>query len=96
MSTKLNAEELAAKRYPAYNTGYCSDEEFGERMDDRHRREGYAAAVREVAQPIADERDALREALELALRKEPNESAGGFTKQWVLDARDIIAKYPKP
>jgi|LakMenE18May11ns_1017448.scaffolds.fasta_scaffold9554945_3 hypothetical protein len=46
MSTKLNAEELAAKHHTYYA-----------------RREAYAAAIREVAQPIADQRDELLEAL---------------------------------
>jgi hypothetical protein len=46
MSTKLNAEELAAKHHTYYA-----------------RREAYAAAIREVAQPLADQRDELLEAL---------------------------------
>jgi hypothetical protein len=50
MSTKLNAEELAAKR------------KFNSLWDDDMER-AYAAAIREVAQPIADQRDELLEAL---------------------------------
>lgn len=34
----------------------------------------------------------LLAAMELALRKEPNETPGGFTKQWVIDARAAISK----
>jgi hypothetical protein len=51
MSTKLNAEELALKRY---ESGYLPT------WNPTH---GYAAAIREVAQPIADQRDELLEAL---------------------------------
>ncbi len=53
MSTKLNAEELAAKwakKGPLRRIHPL--EEYG-----------YAAAIREVAQPIADQRDELLEAL---------------------------------
>lgn len=46
MSTKLNAEELAAKR------------RHGSLWSDEMER-AYAAAIREVAQPIADQRDGL-------------------------------------
>ena len=62
MSTKLNAEELAAKRY-----GIVNDDQtpFGSQMMswDANKANGYAAAIREVAQPIADQRDELLEAL---------------------------------
>jgi hypothetical protein len=53
MSTKLNAEELAAKwakKGPLRRIHPL--EEYG-----------YAAAIREVAQPLADQRDELLEAL---------------------------------
>ena len=51
MSTKLNAEKLADKRYPL---------PFDEpSWDDMQKQGAYAAAIREVAQPIADERDAI-------------------------------------
>ena len=46
MSTKLNAVEMTVKRYP--NT-----------VADYSEAAGYAAAIREVAQPIADQRDEL-------------------------------------
>jgi hypothetical protein len=52
MSTKLNAKELAAKRYP------LPDDEPS--WDEHQKQLAYAAAIREVAQPIADERAALR------------------------------------
>ena len=63
-TTKLNAEELAAKRYslasaflnPSARTIFRADE-FDERVEIK--RNAYAAAIREVAQPIADERDEL-------------------------------------
>jgi CHASE3 domain sensor protein len=62
MSTKLNAEELAAKRY-----GIVNDDQtpFGSQMMswDANKANGYAAAIREVAQPLADQRDELLEAL---------------------------------
>jgi len=51
--SKLNAEELASKRWPLEGDGIV---------------DAYAAAIREVAQPIADERDELREALDRLLR----------------------------
>lgn len=51
MSTKLDAHELAQNRFPASKLS-------SERIIV------YASAIREVAQPIADERDELREALE--------------------------------
>jgi hypothetical protein len=55
MSTKLNAEELAENRWD----NPCSQFGAGRIL-------GYADAIREVAQPLADEREELREALELA------------------------------
>jgi len=49
MSTKLNAGKIARDRDPQWMTGF---EELA-----------YAAAIREVAQPIADQRDELLDAL---------------------------------
>ena len=63
MSTKLNAEELAAKWIEdprPVMMNYGTVDEW--KMDDelwRHTRDTYAAAIREVAQPIADQRDEL-------------------------------------
>ena len=57
MSTKLNAEELAAKAYPRKLWPEGTLDEV------RRQRKGYEKAIREVAQPIADERDELREKL---------------------------------
>jgi hypothetical protein len=55
MSHKLNAEELAAKRYqPVPNSTILT-------IIGIDKAEGYAAAIREVAQPIANERDELRQ-----------------------------------
>ena len=53
MSTKLNAEELAAKRYPAVPISTVLT------IIAADKAEGYAAAIREVAQPIANQRDEL-------------------------------------
>ena len=64
MSTKLNAEELAAKRYPLGDS-YIHPV-AGWTKDVPKERDGYAAAIREVAQPIADQRDELLEALNAA------------------------------
>ena len=53
MSTKLNAEELAAKWWEACPASVVRS----------RRKDVYAAAIREVAQPLADQRDELLEAL---------------------------------
>ena len=61
MIKKLNAEELAAKRY---DNGYMHMDDMGRCFDiTRRLRECAATTIREVAQPIADERDEYREAL---------------------------------
>lgn len=89
MSTKLNAKELAWKRY---------ENEPG----SSHRavlRAGYAAAIREVAQPIADQRDELLEAAKRVL-----EIVDGLTRAEQNDLpsmnlnglRDAIAKATQP
>jgi hypothetical protein len=57
--SKLNAEELAAKRYAQYRRSTSTEAGIT----------GYAAAIREVAQPIADERDELLEALQRILSR---------------------------
>lgn len=68
MSTKLDAHELAQNRFPASKLS-------SERIIV------YASAIREVAQPIADERDELREALELIASRstETEPENPGFT-----------------
>lgn len=100
MSTKLDAEGLAAKRWPIEGDGII---------------ESYAAAIREVAQPIADElaqvkaeRDELRGALEDLLRGVSGGHdnapchAGLTTREncyqcrRVDKARQLLAKYPAP
>jgi hypothetical protein len=87
MSNKLNAEELAAKRYPYVVAGVIDEWE-------RHHHAGaYAAAIREVAQPIADERDELREVLGLIASAKKR----GFGLAYVEGVCSaILAKYPKP
>jgi hypothetical protein len=95
MSTKLNAEELAAKRYPYEHT--TSDTAAAMQAG---RESAYAAAIREVAQPIAEERDEYREALVelVADLDSPGEvqDASAFLKYPMDKARHILSKYPKP
>jgi hypothetical protein len=98
MSTKLNADGLAAKRFtigPAYRNYW--------EIED-----AYAAAIREVAQPIADERDELREAIAelhdaaldareyIAGKRSPNDTLVINLTDCTAKARAILAKYPKP
>jgi hypothetical protein len=86
MSTKLNAEELAKRDVLKYvhATAY-----------QVAATEGYITAVEKVAQPIADERDELREALEQLLMA----CADGSNASMYIgtsNARAILAKYRKP
>ena len=99
MSTKLNAEELAAKRYQDHTE---PDAVIGV-TPWQFTRLAYAAAIREIAQPIADERDELREALEDVLEGwETMISAYGYDPAQEPEgsinqrARAVLAKYPKP
>lgn len=81
MSTKMNAEELAEDRYPAFRT-----------YETYSHRRGYAAAIREVAQPIADQRDELLgiiELLPLDAFKEGGENADAA--DFVDNARHFVA-----
>jgi hypothetical protein len=99
MSTKLNAEELAAKRFQIGPTArnYW-------RLED-----AYAAAISEHSQPIADERDEYREALKQSkammmeaaslLGKVGGWDAGhaqGTLRQGVREIDAILSKHPKP
>jgi hypothetical protein len=89
MSTKLNADELARKRFPYAIPGVMDD------MVRLRQINTYAAAIREVAQPIADERDELRQALKQLLMA----CADGSNASMYIgtsNARAILAKYPKP
>lgn len=65
MSTRLNAKEMAAKRYGIINN---DESPFGGQMMswEANKANGYAAAILEVAQPIADQRDELLECLQNA------------------------------
>ncbi len=96
MSTKLNAEELAYDRRVGL-------------LWTRDMERAYAAAVREVAQPIADERDELRDALDKAhnAMMEARRSIGDLPYRQAGECNDILwseqksiaelfAKYPKP
>lgn len=117
MSTKLNADELAEKRSNVLsaeiymNLPKPVNEPTAETI---HRRvgdwkDGYAEAIREVAQPIADERDELREALKAITSKAgigipyyacgDNEAACRMADELSdieKTAEAILAKYPRP
>jgi hypothetical protein len=58
--------------------------------DDPVMASGYAAAIREVAQPIADERDELREAVEVICKQ-----GGVLVSKQLAACQAILAKYPK-
>lgn len=109
MSTKLDAEGLAERRSNALSaeihaalpkpvnepTGTI----VGKRVYDW--KSGYAAAIREHSQPLADElaqvkaeRDELREALNEMLGADPESRLA--TLAAAQYARTILAKYPKP
>lgn len=106
MSHKLNAEELAAKRYP--NPTAMIPQPDGTFLNINHSATAYAAAIREVAQPIADERDELREAIAelhdaaldareyIAGKRSPNDTLVINLTDCTAKARAILAKYPKP
>jgi hypothetical protein len=101
MSTKLNAEQLLANRFSEPYSSYGSG-----RID------GYVDAIREVAQPIADERDELRQALEKVMAYREGVKPFDFHSiksqrkrhiatfdAWIkieYEIRAILAKYPKP
>jgi hypothetical protein len=82
MSTKLDADGMATKAAGS---------------DYRYTawRKGYADAIREVAQPLADERDELREAL-LDLIDDKAMLPGKPRNMALANARAILAKYKKP
>ena len=92
MSTKLNAEELAAKRY--------KDEHEPDAVINvspfQWVRLGYTTAIREVAQPIADERDELRTVIEDILYWVDEGMPVDDMSTPIKDAERILAKYPKP
>jgi hypothetical protein len=101
MSNKLNAEGLAINAYPVNivtDTQNILDTEQVKRI-------GYAAAIREVAQPIADERDEYREALVGLVydiagdQHDFDEISKAFcpiVAARIESARAILDKYPKP
>ena len=73
MSTKMNAEELAGKFHETYERlapsfGYETRKETRAFDPDSPNGKLMIAVCREIAQPLADERDALRKALELESR----------------------------
>lgn len=82
MSTKLNAEELAAQYIPDWSEN-----------DFTTKRRGFAMCVEKLAQPIADERDEYREALEMI----STASSRGFGIDYVNGlCRSVLDKYPNP
>jgi hypothetical protein len=86
MSTKLNAEELAAKRFPYAIPGVMDDIERQRQINT------YALAIREVAQPIADQRDELLEALQLLpLDAFKEDGKGADAADFKDNARHFIA-----
>ena len=91
MSNKLNAEELAAKRYP--NPTAMIPQPDGTFLNINHSATAYAAAIREVAQPIADERDEL---VTLIRTMNEHEGAEGWSAGMSEVINAILAKYPKP
>jgi hypothetical protein len=87
MSTKLNASELAREQFPMpYDASPYKHAEVS------ILREGYIAAINTKAQPIADERDEYREALERIANTDPDEGTSWFHHV----ANAILAKYPQP
>ena len=91
MSTKLNAEELAAKAWP--DAWIVADQSV---IDHSDIRTGYASAIVRVAQPIADERDKLREVLGDILYWIEEGLPLDEASTPIKDAERILAKYPKP
>jgi hypothetical protein len=88
MSTKLNADELA--RQEANRDDLHAHIKLGYQDGIFY---GYSKAIREVAQPIADERDELREVLKLCLDSSFNGPMPYYARE---KAGAILAKYPKP
>jgi hypothetical protein len=88
MSHKLNAEGLAAKieRLSSNIEGNVAKWVNEDLMD-------IAQHIREVAQPIADERDELREVLEEVIASWQD---GDFDTASASHVRAILKKYPKP
>lgn len=88
---KLNAEELAAKRFPK-PADLPDDESRGELIDywrEGGLNEGYAAAITEVAQPLQDR----VEELEAALRAILELQYSSRLDEAVDAARAILAKH---
>mgnify|MGYP003425299772 FL=1 len=104
MSTKINAEQLANEQYP-----FPEDEPS---WDTHLLQTGYERAIEDVAQPIADERDELRQVLKDAseliwkqgLRPIPAtkgnmDIAMSYANEQGILLKSIdavLAKYPKP
>jgi hemerythrin len=112
MIIKLNAEELATKR----SNEYVDDFFFGDdAAEKRHayviHKEAYFAAIEEVAQPIAEQRDELRDALQMllvawiserVLMQDDNppeyvviDTVDLVQKAWDV-TNELLRKYPKP
>ena len=107
MSTKLDSAGLAEAAFP--HDTESKNGRPGRTEVQNGRYQGFVYAIREVAQPIADERDELREALESAV-KSIGASAISEAAKWTSDPdaqlrhmnkvtepyRSILAKYKKP
>jgi len=102
MSTKLNAEELAKSaivieevssekrsHYEVRHMMFRHKEDAGNYAEDVS--EFYAAAIREVAQPIADERDELKEFVGYIVSAGVSDADAEAIEE---RARAILAKYP--
>lgn len=92
MSTKLNAEELAANRYPS-TPALAGLVPMPGIINGSPRRESYATAIREVAQPIAYQRDEL---LELIKMMDEHEGAEGWSSWLRVRIDAAIAKCTTP
>ena len=86
---KLNAEHLAAKRYNTSLPDWASDDMREDSRDDRRRREGYAAAITEVAQPLQDRVEELGAALKAILELQYSSRLD----EAIDAARAILAKH---
>lgn len=94
MSTKLNPEEIAAKRYR--KLGWLTGRPHWPNEYDRFREDGYAAAIREVAQPLADELDAYRDALKKWRDRFEYEADNKHVEDLVNETSAILTKYNQP
>jgi hypothetical protein len=97
MSTKLNDQELAAKRWPDNTIQRNTWRGMHKRKVNRMReRNAYTAAIREVAQPIADDRDELLDLVSYIVHNRVSCFIPSASGEWDERAIAILAKYKKP